>query len=999
MHSNDETPSGHGEAMLVFHPFRLDPVEQRLWDGNDLVPLKPKAFAVLQYLVERPGRLIRHEELLSGVWGDGTHLSEGVLKTQIAEIRQALRDSAREPRFIETSARRGYRFIGQVEERRRASVIPEPPGSRPVAALRFEGKHRLVGRHRELELLLERWRFSTTGERQVVFVSGEAGLGKTELVNALLQELRQEPRQEGEPLILWGQCVDQYGSGEPYLPVIEALRRASAEPGGELIAECLRSHAPAWLTAPAAAAPAQGAPASATPDTPERTLRQLAETIEALSRVNAAVLLLEDLHWADYSTLDLLGYLAQRADRARLLVVATFRPIEAATTRLAEIARSLEARRRCVLLPLPPLTRDAVAEYVDRRFPFHELPDDLPDLLHRRTEGNALFMLGVISTWLDRGMLSDGGGVCRLRASLQQLSLCVPETFVRLFEHELAAVTPLQRSVLEAASVAGQEFSTAAVAAALEQDTLVVEEICMRWSRKGQYFRNKGQSEWNDGTVAERCEFVHVLYQQITYEQIGAARQAQWHRRIGERLEAGYAREAGNIAPELALHFERGRDYGSAVRYLRSSAESALRQGAYREAVDHLMRALELVQRLPESEERRGLELELRVLVVPPLRITRGHGAAEVEFACTRAIELCKALGRNVQLLSLFSGVAGVYLLRRQFATLLASGEEFLRLAEQAGDANAIAEAHISIGCACYHLGRSRLALEHMGRGVAAHTGHLEANISGLDLGFAGRHFLAHCRALTGELDQGRAQATRALAEARATGNPWALAYGLISQSVIHALCRQPDQALEPAEALVTLCAQYGFDLFGALGAWSKGAALLEKGDLRAAIDTLTRGLEAFEATGARAYSSSYLVLIAEAHGKLGQPRRGLELLRTSEARPEPERRDLWDAEYHRMEGELLLQLGQEQLAAGSDGSTTLQAAEASLLRAIEISIWQEAKLHELRAARTLARHWSGLGRVQEGRDLLGRVYRSFSEGFDTPDLREARALLDQLAR
>ena len=994
MHSNEETPPGHGEGTLVFPPFRLDPVEQRLWDGNDLVPLKPKAFAVLQYLVERPGRLIRHEELLAGVWGDGTHLSEGVLKTQIAEIRQALRDSARVPRFIETSARRGYRFIGQVEQPARASSVPEPPGSRPVpTSSRFEGQHRLVGRGRELELLLERCRFAFSGERQVAFVTGEAGVGKSELVGAFLQQLQSL---EDEPLILWGQCVDQYGSGEPYLPVIEALRRPCVEPDGEPIAECLRSHGPPWL---AASAPQHNAPDSAaTLDTPERTLRQLAETLEVLSRVRATVLLLEDLHWADYSTLDLLGYLAQRSDRARLLVLATFRPIEAATTRLAEMARSLEARRRCVLLPVPPLTRDAVAEYIDRRFPFHELPEALPDLVHRRTEGNALFMLGVLATWLDRGLLSDSGGACRLRGSLQQLSLCVPETFVRLFEHELAAVTPLQRSVLEAASVAGQEFSTAAVAAALEEDIVEIEAICMRWSRKGQYFRNKGKSEWNDGTIAERCEFVHVLYQQIAYEQIGAARQALWHRRIGERLEAGYVQEAASIAPELALHFERGRDYERAVRYLRSTGESALRQGAYREAVDHLMRALELLQRLPESEERLALELELRVLVVPPLRITRGHGAAEVEFACTRAIELCKALGRTAQLLALFSGVAGVYLLRRQSATLLATGKDFLCLAEREGDTNAIAEAHITIGCACYHLGRSRLALGHLERGVASYTGHLGATISGLDLGFAGRHFLAHCWVLSGELDKARAQAARTLGEARATGNPWALAYGLMSESVVHVMSREPGQALEESDALLTLCAQYGFDLFAALGAWVKGAALLEGGDYKSALQTLNSGFVAFEATGARAYSTSYLALIAEAHGKLGEPCRGLELLRTSEARPEPERRELWDSEYHRVEGELLLQLSEQGCQSGSDRASTLRAAERCLLRAVEISRWQEAKLLELRAARALVRHWSALGKAVEARSLLARVYASFSEGFDTPDLREARALLDQLS-
>jgi tetratricopeptide (TPR) repeat protein len=358
-----------------------------------------------------------------------------------------------------------------------------------------------------------------------------------------------------------------------------------------------------------------------------------------------------------------------------------------------------------------------------------------------------------------------------------------------------------------------------------------------------------------------------------------------------------------------------------------------------------------------------------------------------VEFACTRAIELCKALGRNAQLLSLFSSVAGVYLLRGQFATLLATGQDFLRLAEREGDTNAVAVAHIVIGCAYHHLGRSHLGLEHLERGVASYTGHLEATLSGLDLGFAGRYFLGHCWAVTGEIDKARAQGASALREAKATGNPWALAYGLLSESAVHALCREPDQALESAEPLLTLCAQYGFDLFAALGAWSKGLALLARGDFAAAIDLLSHAFEAFQATGARAYSASYVAMIAEAHGKLGEPRRGLELLQSSDARPDPERRELWDAVYHRVEGELLLQIGEEQLG------------EACLLRAIEIARWQETKLLELRAASALARRWSAIGRAAEARVLLGTIYGSFSEGLDTPDLREARALLDQLAR
>src|SRR5690349_16408051 len=188
-------------------------------------------------------------------------------------------------------------------------------------------------------------------------------------------------------------------------------------------------------------------------------------------------------------------------------------------------------------------------------------PDGVSSLLSERTEGNPLFVVGVVDGWLDRGLLASSSNGCQLRASLSDLGRYIPASFVGMIERELDRLGSFERAVLEAASVVGREFTTAAVAAALGEDALRVEDLGMRWSRREHFIRAEGSAEWSDGTVSQRFAFVHVLYRQVIYEQIGAGRRALWHRRVGERLEAAHADDAQHVAPELALHFENARDY------------------------------------------------------------------------------------------------------------------------------------------------------------------------------------------------------------------------------------------------------------------------------------------------------------------------------------------------------------------------------------------------------------------------------------------------------
>ena len=806
---------------------------------------------------------------------------------------------------------------------------------------------------------------------------------------------------------MWGQCVDQYGSGEPYLPIIEALRRPCAEPEGERIVQCLRHNARAWLAhiAPPSSPDATTELSSTSvPLMPERVLGQMVEALEALSAQNGTVLLIEDLHWADCATLDLFAYVAQRSDPARLLVIGTYRPIEAAASRLADVEQALRARRACVSVPVPRLSQSLVREYLERRFTQHDLPVAVPALLYGRTEGNALFMTGVVDSWLERGLLTTIGGRCETVASLDELVRCVPDSFVRMIHRALERLSPLERSAIEAASVVGNCFSTDVVAAALSLDALQVEELCMRWVHRGQFLSRRGKTEWRDGTVAERCEFVHALYQQVIYEQIGAARQAQLHLRTGERLEAAHAEQANIIATELALHFQRGRDYRRAVRYLRISGEHALRQGAYDAAVDHLTRAIDLTAKLPEAEDKAGIELDLRCLIATPLRITKGFAAPEVEQSYVKAAQLCDGRGSTPQLFIIMAGMCTIRILRGAIAAAVELGEKFLGLAEEHGDRSALSEAHLVLGIARHSLGQHREAGAHLEYVIAAADAEgqsVYASLGGRHPVVAAQCFLALSSCMLGYLDRAQREAQGALSLARGLEDPFAIGFASSYCSHVCHLRGEPESTQKHLDALATLSAEYGLGMLSSMELLQRGGACIQAGDPASGIELIQRGSAEFEATGARAYARYWVGLLAQGYAKIAQPGRALQIIDDAIQQQNPAGERLWDAELLRIQGELLISLddcgGLFQEASESRERTV--SAEGSLLRALEVARQQEAKLFELRAAVVLAKYWQARGNAARAYALLFDIYGWFSEALETADLVEARLLVEDLAR
>ena len=563
------------DRALRFGPYRLDTVNERVWRGRRAIQLTGKAFAVLRYLVEHAGQLVSKEELFRSVWPE-VIVSDAALAVCIREVRKALGDEAKTPRFIATVHRRGYRFLPPVTttqlvvssqypivSREGQSSVP----SQDSAIRNPQSAISLVGREAELEQL-HRWlEKALGGERQVVFVTGEPGIGKTALVDAFLaqvvtlghvqssrskvQSLQSVIRnpQSAIALVARGQCIEHFGVGEAYLPVLDALGQLGRESGRERLIELLGRHAPTWLAQMPSllgAADLDALQRKMQGTTRERMLREMAEAVEALTAERPLLLALEDLHWSDYSTLDLLSSLARRRQTARLLLLGTYRPVDVIVSEhpLKAVKQELQLHGHCEELPLRLLTEAAVGEYLAVRFSESRLPPALVQAVYQRTDGNPLFMVNVAEYLISQGVIDEGEEQRGSRGGIEAVTVGVPGSLRQMVEQQFEALDPKTQQVLEAASVAGAEFSIAAVAAGVEEEAEIVEGRCEDLARREQFLQARGMAEWPDGTVTARYGFSHVLYQEVLYERMPVGRRARLHLRIGEREEAAYGERA-----------------------------------------------------------------------------------------------------------------------------------------------------------------------------------------------------------------------------------------------------------------------------------------------------------------------------------------------------------------------------------------------------------------------------------------------------------------------
>ncbi len=916
---------------LVFPPFRLDLLNEQLWCEHQLVPLRPKTFAVLRFLVEHAGRLLTKEELLKGVWPD-TRVSEGILKGYIRDLREVLGDNAQHPRFIETVPRRGHRFIGQVVNRQHAlgsETIAESRSQESESRTSFAltqhpalGTQRfLVGREKELATLHSLFEKALAGGRQIVFVTGEPGIGKTTLVEAFLLGIRGQGLGLGR-----GQCVEQHGAGEAYLPVLEALGRIGRAPGGEQFVAILQQHAPTWLVqmpALLSAEELETVQRRVVGATRERMLREMIEAIEAVTAQQPLVLWLEDLHWADASTVDWLAAIAQRGAPARLLVIGTYRPSDLSLSNhpLRAVKQELVAKGQSEELLLPFLSVENVGHYLAKRYSQPQFPAGLGAAVHRRTDGNPLFVVNMVEYLAAQGMIAERDGLWQLQTTMDEVGRGLPENLRQLINKHAERLSEEHQRLLEVASVVGVAFAAATVAAGLDLPVEYVEESCEGLVKRGQFLSAQEPYTLPDGTLCGRYTFQHALQQAVLYQRIPTLRQLRLHRRVGDYEERMHGARAQEIASELAVHFERGGDLTRAVQYRQHAGHNALRQHGYQEAIAHFRRGLDLLATFPDTPERRQQELALQIALGSPLQALQGYGSLEVEAVYTRARELSQQIGEASQLFPILRGLYVFYLLRGQIQTAHELGERLLGLAQKVQDPAFLLEAHFAVGQTLMFRGELVAAREHLERGIALYDPvqhHAHAFLYGQDPGVFCHVLVAWDLCSLGYPEQALARSQDALAVAEEVTHPLSLAAAQVFFALTHQFRREGPAAQEHAAAAIELSTQQGFPFFLAFGTVITGWALTEQGQIEKGITQMRQGLVAFRATGAELATVRFLALLAEAWGKAEQPEEGLQVLAEAFAAISKGGECDYEAELYRLKGELIL-----QKQSGSRGPTS----------------------------------------------------------------------------
>ena len=579
--------------MKEFKPFRLDPANHRLWHVSDQgvsvpVTITAKAFDVLRYLVEHPGRLVSHEELLEALWS-GVAVQPEVLKGHVLAIRNALGDDVQRPRYVETHRGRGYRFIADVASTQKTDnrlALNTPP---------------LIGRTAPLLVLSEAFVQARQGQPKIVFVHGDVGIGKTALVETFCSDVAGQ-----HTLLSFGRCIEGFSGAEPFYPVIEALSRLIKGANGSKVQDALVTVAPSWASQLASVLSREHralllkvAHISAR----SRMLGEFCDLLEALAGDEAFVLLLEDLHWSDFSTLDLLSALARRKSSVKLLVLATFRSDESAPrgSALRQLVNELMLHKLCESIRLGALSQHDVAEYV--RAEDSDEGRSFVQLLLHRSGGNPLFLRTILDHLKHAQLISHDHGRWKNDVPLAQVRFEIPQTIDHVVETKISGLDEETQRVLEAASAVGDVFNPVVPATAAGLSARRFEEVCESLCRAGTFIHRHDMHKLDGGEMVRLYRFNHSLLREVLLNRQGPLRLAQSHALIGKELEKSFPSElSAHAAFELAEQFSNAHEWPKGLTYLRIALQTAKRRFAHQDALAILDKADEMAVHLADGE-------------------------------------------------------------------------------------------------------------------------------------------------------------------------------------------------------------------------------------------------------------------------------------------------------------------------------------------------------------------------------------------------------------
>jgi class 3 adenylate cyclase/predicted ATPase len=837
----------------------------------------------------------------------------------------------------------------------------------------------LVGRDEELGLLRRRWEQAKEGLGQVVLLSGEAGIGKS----SLLQVLRAQVRDEGLPCMAL-RC-SPYHTNSALYPVITHAERLlhfdrddTSTTKLEKVAQGLRtSRLPVEETVPLLAAllsvPLDGRYPMPTL-TPQQQKRQTLDalvswTFEEAER-HPVLAVWEDLHWADPTTLELLGLLVEQSPTAAMLHVLTFRP---------EFAPPWPTRSHLTPITLNRLERPQVEALIAHLAGGKALPAEVMAHIVAKTDGVPLYVEELTKMLLASDLLRAETEHYVLTGPLSTMT--IPETLQDSLMARLDQLTTA-KEVAQLGAVLGREFPYDMLMAVSSQDEATLQDGLARLVA-AELLYQRGRPP------RARYMFKHALIQDAAYASLLRSTRQQVHQQAAQVLEARFS-ELVETQPELvAQHYTEAGCTEQAIPYWQRAGQQASDRSAQLEAISHLTTGIELLKTLPETPERTQHALTLHITLGAALIITKGHAAPEVEHAYSQAYALSQQVGETPELVQVLLGLWRFYLVQSQLHTARELGETLLRLAHT-DDPTLAVIAHYTLGATWLQLGAMPVARQHLEEGIARYTpDQRRAPVfrMGQDPGVACRAFAAWTLWLLGYPEQALARLHDTLILAHELAHPYSLVWARCRAAFVFQFCRDVPAVYEHAEAAVILSTEQGFTQWTAQGTIFRGWALAMQGQGEEGLAQVRQGIVALRATGAALLVPYYCTVLADVADHLGYTADGLQALAEAHTLIEQHDERWWEAEVCRLRGVLLLR---------QSGAPSAEA-EACFHKALSVSQSQQAKSLELRAAMSLARLWQSQSKRQEAYDLLAPVYHWFTEGFDTADLQEAKALLDAL--
>jgi predicted ATPase len=719
-------------------------------------------------------------------------------------------------------------------------------------------------------------------------------------------------------------------------------------------------------------------------------LRELAEALEALTEAQLGVLVLEDLHWSDPSTVEVLTMLARRREAARLVVLGTYRPVELILRLhpLKGAKTELQLHGHCVELALSYLSEAAVAAYVAPRFPTHVAQTVAP-VIYRRTAGHPLFMVHM-AEYLAQQEDLDASADEELAARLATLAEAIPTGVQQLIELQLGQLSTAEQRLLDMASVVGTEFAVASVAAGLQTPSDSLEAVCEGLVRRGQFLEACGLVAWPDGTVSGQYRFRHALYQQVCYRRLAEAWRVQGHRRLGARLEAGYGAHTAEIAAELAVHFAQGRDAERAVTYYMQAGRHALVRSAYQEAISHLTTGLELLATLPTSAWHVQAELTCQAALGTACLAMQGYAAPAVARAYKRVQGLSRQVADTPEVFRALWGLYQFHSVRGEHPQARLLAEQLLALAQRTHDPVCLVVGYFAVGGTEYYLGEFATSCAQLRQAQACYTQQQHsAHIThyGVDIGVFCGSFLPWPLWCLGYPDRALQISQEALTLAQELAHPFSMVIALTRLAQVHQFRREAHAVHTCTKALITLATAQGFSHYVALGRSLQDWALAAQEGDAPRLAQLCQGMRSRLSMEIKLAQAQRFALLAELHANARQVAEGLHILAEGWTLAQETGEAYYASELHRLQGEFLLQ----------QDSANAASAEACFDQARAIAHQQQAKSLELRAAMSLSRLWQQQGKRDAARMLLADVYSWFTEGLDTVDLQDAKALLTAL--